>query len=98
MQSHTEESSTSTSSTVVSSTPPLVDDIYTQVMGSERRGHVRGLGIEGPSEGVPRVLLCFSNNLLYHEPLKLVDGGQSQRTFVYIKDAIEEILVMIVIL
>ncbi|WJZ98658.1 hypothetical protein VitviT2T_017169 [Vitis vinifera] len=50
----------------------------------------------GPSEGVPRVLLCFSNNLLYHEPLKLVDGGQSQRTFVYIKDAIEEILVMIV--
>ena len=48
MQSHTEESSTSTSSTVVSSTPPLVDDIYTQVMGSERRGHVRGLGF-GPT-------------------------------------------------
>ncbi|RVW33026.1 hypothetical protein CK203_041446 [Vitis vinifera] len=32
MQSHTEESSTSTSSIVVSSTPPLVDDIYTQVV------------------------------------------------------------------
>ncbi|KAI3674845.1 hypothetical protein L2E82_51879 [Cichorium intybus] len=44
------------------------------------------LGIDGPSEGVPRVLVCFSNNLLRREPLKLVDGGQSQRTFVYIKD------------
>lgn len=30
------------------------------------------------------------------EPLKLVDGGQSQRTFVYIKDAIEAVLLMIV--
>ncbi|RVW54432.1 UDP-D-apiose/UDP-D-xylose synthase 2 [Vitis vinifera] len=45
-------------------------------------------GIDGPSEGVPR-------NLLRHEPLKLVDGGQSQRTFVYIKDAIEAVLLMI---
>ena len=82
-------------------------------------------GIDGPSEGVPRVLACFSNvslwdlglcltlnvaaqyflnfcseyflqNLLRGEPLKLVDGGQSQRTFVYIKDAIEAVLLMIV--
>lgn len=83
-------------------------------------------GIDGPSEGVPRVLACFSNvslisvldflflfifelfcptsprifflaqNLLRREPLKLVDGGQSQRTFVYIKDAIEAVLLMIV--
>ncbi|KAG0483178.1 hypothetical protein HPP92_011262 [Vanilla planifolia] len=52
-------------------------------------------GVDGPSEGVPRVLACFSNNLLRHEPLKLVDGGQSQRTFVYIKDAIEAVLLMI---
>ncbi|CAL9191460.1 unnamed protein product [Musa hybrid cultivar] len=51
-------------------------------------------GIDGPSEGVPRVLACFSNNLLRREPLKLVDGGQSQRTFVYIKDAIEAVLLM----
>lgn len=35
-------------------------------------------------------------NLLRREPLKLVDGGQSQRTFVYIKDAIEAVLLMIV--
>jgi hypothetical protein len=87
-------------------------------------------GVDGPSEGVPRVLACFSNvcvllsfflaedryisfesmfsllrrcmlpmvlqNLLRREPLKLVDGGQSQRTFVYIKDAIEAVVLMIV--
>lgn len=35
-------------------------------------------------------------NLLRRQPLKLVDGGQSQRTFVYIKDAIEAVLLMIV--
>jgi UDP-apiose/xylose synthase len=35
-------------------------------------------------------------NRLRREPLKLVDGGESQRTFVYIKDAIEAILLMIV--
>ncbi|TQE03974.1 hypothetical protein C1H46_010345 [Malus baccata] len=46
--------------------------------------------IDGPSEGVPRVLACFSNNLLLHELLKLVDGGQSQRTF-----AIEAVMLMI---
>lgn len=83
-------------------------------------------GIDGPSEGVPRVLACFSNvcvvkfvsllymyanfccivvvimlfvllqNLLRREPLKLVDGGQSQRTFIFIKDAIEAVMLMIV--
>ncbi|AES62811.2 UDP-D-apiose/UDP-D-xylose synthase [Medicago truncatula] len=52
-------------------------------------------GVDGPSEGVPRVLACFSNNLLRGEPLKLVDGGESQRTFLYIKDAIEAVLLMI---
>ncbi|KAH7680552.1 UDP-glucuronate decarboxylase protein [Dioscorea alata] len=52
-------------------------------------------GIDGPGEGVPRVLACFGNNLLRGEPLKLVNGGQSQRTFLYIKDAIEAVLLMI---
>ncbi|KAJ0509630.1 putative NAD-dependent epimerase/dehydratase [Helianthus annuus] len=69
------------------------------------------LGIDGPSEGVSRViypssfrdLSCFSftsnftecyftndfcfrctQNLLRREPLKLVDGGESQKTFIYI--------------
>lgn len=52
-------------------------------------------GIDGPSEGVPRVLACFSNALLRRQQLKLVDGGQSQRTFIFIKDAIEAVLLMI---
>ncbi|KAK9280672.1 hypothetical protein L1049_014370 [Liquidambar formosana] len=52
-------------------------------------------GVDGPSDGVPRVLACFSNNLLHGEPFKLVDGEQSQRTFCYIKDAIEAVLLMI---
>ncbi len=44
----------------------------------------------------PEFTLIFSQNLMRGEPLKLVDGGQSQRTFVYIKDAIEAVLRMIV--
>ncbi|KAI4334254.1 hypothetical protein L6164_018965 [Bauhinia variegata] len=52
-------------------------------------------GVDGPSDGVPRVLACFSNNLLRGEPLKLVDGGKSLRTFCYIKDAIEAVMLMI---
>ncbi|XP_050899052.1 UDP-D-apiose/UDP-D-xylose synthase 2 [Lathyrus oleraceus] len=52
-------------------------------------------GVHGPSDGVPGVLTCFSNNLLRGEPLKLVDGGRSQRTFLYVKDAIEVVLLMI---
>lgn len=41
---------------------------------------------------------CFLllQNLLRREPLKLVDGGESQRTFVYIKDAIDAVMLMIV--
>ncbi|KAK7341984.1 hypothetical protein VNO80_24925 [Phaseolus coccineus] len=52
-------------------------------------------GVDGPSDGVPRVLACFSNSLLRGEPLKLVDGGESQRTFLYIKDAIDAVALMI---
>ncbi|XP_004506161.1 UDP-D-apiose/UDP-D-xylose synthase 2 [Cicer arietinum] len=52
-------------------------------------------GVDGPSDGVPRVLACFSNNLLRGEPLKLVDSGHSQRTFLYINDAIEAVMLMI---
>lgn len=42
------------------------------------------------------ISLFLLQNLLRHEPLKLVDGGHSQRTFIYIKDAIEAVLLMIV--
>lgn len=46
--------------------------------------------------GVVIMLFALLQNLLRREPLKLVDGGQSQRTFVFIKDAIEAVLLMIV--
>nr|AOG75409.1 UDP-apiose/UDP-xylose synthase [Hedwigia ciliata] len=52
-------------------------------------------GVDGPRDSVPRVLACFSNNLMRGEPLKLVDGGKSQRTFIYIKDAIDAVQRMI---
>ena len=35
-------------------------------------------------------------NLMRGEPLKLVDGGKAQRTFLYIKDAIQAVMLMIV--
>lgn len=35
-------------------------------------------------------------NLMKGEPLKLVEGGKSQRTFIYIKDAIDVVQRMIV--
>jgi UDP-apiose/xylose synthase len=38
----------------------------------------------------------YLQNLLRREPLKLVDGGEVQRTFLYIKDAIEAVVLMIV--
>ncbi|KAG0553661.1 hypothetical protein KC19_12G029000 [Ceratodon purpureus] len=52
-------------------------------------------GVDGPQDSVPRVLACFSNNLMKGEPLKLVEGGKSQRTFIYIKDAIDVVQRMI---
>ncbi len=35
-------------------------------------------------------------NLMKGEPLKLVEGGKSQRTFIYINDAIDVVQRMIV--
>ena len=52
-------------------------------------------GVDGPSEGVPRVIASFRNGLLHGEPLKLMDGEHSQRTFLYIRDVIEAVLLMI---
>ena len=44
-------------------------------------------GVDG--EGKPRVLASFVAALLRREPIKLVDGGRAQRTFIYIDDAID---------
>ncbi|TQD89573.1 hypothetical protein C1H46_024870 [Malus baccata] len=42
------------------------------------------------------IVLNLIKNLLRREPLKLVYGSQSHRTFVYINDAIEAVMLMIV--
>ena len=47
-------------------------------------------GIDG--EGIPRVFACFVDALLFDKPLKLVDGGQSRRTFTAIDDAVDAIV------
>jgi UDP-apiose/xylose synthase len=47
-------------------------------------------GIDG--EGVPRVIACFMEALLFNTPLKLVDGGFNRRAFTAISDAIDAIM------
>jgi UDP-apiose/xylose synthase len=46
-------------------------------------------GIDG--DGIPRVLACFIENLLFQKPLLLVDGGKNRRVFTYIDDAVESV-------
>ena len=45
--------------------------------------------IESPKEGSSRVLTQFLHNILYGEPIKLVDGGAQRRSFTYIGDGID---------
>jgi UDP-apiose/xylose synthase len=47
-------------------------------------------GVDG--EGIPRVLACFMKALLWNEPLKLVDGGQSRRAFTAVEDFTDAVL------
>ena len=47
-------------------------------------------GVDG--EGTPRVLACFMRSLLYREPLQLVDGGKSRRTFVSVGDFVDAVI------
>lgn len=46
-------------------------------------------GVDG--DGVPRVLACFMEALLFDKPLQLVDGGAARRCFTAIDDAIDAI-------
>jgi UDP-apiose/xylose synthase len=50
-------------------------------------------GVDG--EGLPRVIACFMEALLFDKPLKLVDGGKNKRCFTYIDDAINAIMAII---
>jgi len=45
--------------------------------------------------GVPRVFSLFLSSLLKGEPLYLVDGGVNRRSFTYIDDAVEGIMIII---
>ena len=45
--------------------------------------------IDSPKEGSSRVLTQFLHNILYGEPIKLVDGGTQRRSFTYISDGID---------
>lgn len=47
-------------------------------------------GVDG--EGTPRVLACFMRSLLFREPLQLVDGGRSRRTFVSVSDFVDAVV------
>jgi nucleoside-diphosphate-sugar epimerase len=51
--------------------------------------------VEEPKEGSSRVFTQFLSNVLYKRPIKLVDGGSQKRSFTYIDDAIECLLVIL---
>jgi nucleoside-diphosphate-sugar epimerase len=51
--------------------------------------------IESPKEGSSRVVTQFLHNILYREPIKLVDGGQQRRSFTYLGDGIEALMTII---
>jgi nucleoside-diphosphate-sugar epimerase len=48
--------------------------------------------IESPKEGSSRVLTQFLHNILYGEPIKLVDGGHQRRSFTYISDGVDALM------
>jgi len=45
--------------------------------------------VDSPKEGSSRVLTQFLHNILYGEPIKLVDGGRQRRSFTHIQDGID---------
>ncbi len=48
--------------------------------------------VDSPKEGSSRVLTQFLHNILYGEPIKLVDGGQQRRCFTYLSDGIDGLM------
>jgi UDP-apiose/xylose synthase len=49
--------------------------------------------VEG--EGVPRVMACFMDALLFNKPLRLVEGGTNRRAFTDIRDATDAVIAML---
>ena len=52
--------------------------------------------VDAPKEGSSRVLTQFLHNILYGEPIKLVDGGTQRRCFTYISDGIDALMKILV--
>jgi nucleoside-diphosphate-sugar epimerase len=52
--------------------------------------------IHAPKEGSSRVLTQFLHNILYDQPIKLVDGGTQRRCFTYISDGIDALMKILV--
>ncbi|MCG3204676.1 MAG: Bifunctional polymyxin resistance protein ArnA [Elusimicrobia bacterium] len=48
--------------------------------------------VDAPKEGSSRVLTQFLHNILYGQPIKLVDGGQQRRCFTYISDGVDALM------
>ena len=48
--------------------------------------------VDSPKEGSSRVLTQFLHNILYGEPIKLVDGGRQRRSFTHIDDGIDALM------
>lgn len=51
--------------------------------------------IQSRVDGVPRVFANFMSSLLYNQPMYLVNGGMSKRSFIYIDDTIAAMLVIL---
>jgi nucleoside-diphosphate-sugar epimerase len=45
--------------------------------------------VDSPKEGSSRVLTQFLHNILYGQPIKVVDGGTQRRSFTHIDDGID---------
>jgi len=51
--------------------------------------------IDSPTDGCPRVFSHFMSSLLHGWPLKLVDGGHARRSYTYIADAVDAMLLIL---
>ena len=47
------------------------------------------------NDGTPRVFPHFMSSLLYNHPIYVVDGGNNRRTFTYIEDAINAVIIIL---
>lgn len=52
--------------------------------------------VDAPKEGSSRVVTQFLHNILYGEPIKLVDGGAQRRCFTYISDGIDALMKILI--